>query len=150
MSPLQLTMLEIFGTGLLIATLCALLAGFRRGVAIPLVLLFIGIVSFWGTLFFGSDIGYRRWQSIPNPPPEAFSDASPMGAFLFGWFPAGIYCAFLFLIARVIRILFFKGPREETGVVSSEVITTVLSPHKPSDNPYQSPSQFPPNGSKSE
>jgi|GEM_PF-3050166 len=55
----------------------------------------------WIALFVGVDSGYRAWQSIPNPPEEAFSDTGGPFSFLFaGWFPSLILLSFLHLVLR--------------------------------------------------
>ena len=40
-------------------------------------------------LILGVETGYSVWQSIPEPPPEAFSDTGgPFVVLFMGWFPA--------------------------------------------------------------
>ena len=94
--------------------------------------LVVGIFAFWGTLFVGSEIGYQKWQSIPNPPDEAFADTFPMGALLAGWLPGSVYCGFLFGIMRLCLLLIPKRNSINAPTPSSTVRTE-------SGNPYQGP-----------
>lgn len=43
----------------------------------------------WLAVVAGVEYGYSAWQSIPNPPAEAFSDTGgPAVVLLLGWLPA--------------------------------------------------------------
>ena len=122
----------IFGSGVLVATVLSLYAGKARGWLLPLFCLVVGIFAFWGTLFVGSEIGYQKWQSIPNPPDEAFADTFPLGALLAGWLPGSVYCGFLFGIMRLCLLLIPKRNSINAPTPSSTVRTE-------SGNPYQGP-----------
>jgi hypothetical protein len=91
----------IFGAGCLIAAIASFFAARKSGCLLPCVLLALGTVAFWAGLFIGSDFGYRVWQSMPDPPDEAFSDSAPAGALLFGWFPGGVFCVLVFGFFRL-------------------------------------------------
>lgn len=97
--------IPIFLLGCFVAGLAAVFAGRASGLTIPGTLLCFGILSFWAALFFACDQGYRAWQSIPDPPDEAFSDASVMGAMVLGWIPGGMYCLVIFGLVRGFRRL---------------------------------------------
>ncbi len=122
----------IFGIGVLLATAFSLYAGKARGWLLPLLCLMVGILSFWVTLFIGSEVGYQMWQKVPNPPDEAFADTFPMGALLIGWLPGCLYCGFLFGIMKSIVLLVSKrAPLPAPPPVSNT--------QTKSGNPYQSP-----------
>ena len=94
----------------------------------------IGVVAFWSAVFVGSDLGYRAWQSMPDPPEEAFSDASALGALVFGWVPGGFFCLTVFALVRGVRwLLHWANP---------DVFPKDSKPaQKPVEtgNPYQTP-----------
>ena len=105
MTPYLEHFLPAFSVGCLIASVASLLASRFSGFALPALLIFVGTIAFWAGLAIGSDAGYRGWQSIPDPPREAFSDASAAGAMLFGWIPGTIYCLVVYGIGEGIRRL---------------------------------------------
>lgn len=51
-------------------------------------ILFVSMVVLWVSMFIAADSGYRAWQSIPNPPEEAFSDTGPILFLVLGWLPS--------------------------------------------------------------
>ncbi len=103
MTPYNEVFIPIMILGLLVAVASATLAGFVRGWIGAIVLLLIGIFAFWQALSAGSDLGYRAWQAIPDPPKEAYSDAGPAIALVFGWIPSTFLCGFVFGVTRVFR-----------------------------------------------
>ncbi|MAT38102.1 MAG: hypothetical protein CL946_00710 [Ectothiorhodospiraceae bacterium] len=105
MTPYHDIFLPIFGLGCAVALMASLVAGWKSGCLWPGALLLIGVAAVWASMFIGSDLGYRAWQAIPNPPEEAFSDASVMGALVFGWFPSGVFCLTIFAVVRVIKLI---------------------------------------------
>lgn len=130
MTPYDEVFFPIFGIGCFVAFVASFAAACVRGIALPIILLMIGVVAFWGALFLGSDLGYRAWQSIDDPPSEAFADTAPMGALIAGWLPGGVFCVFVYGPIRLIRF-FLRRP--ESTIERSEVMPTESS------NPYQSP-----------
>ena len=134
MTPYHETFLPIFGLGCVIATVAAVIAGRMSGWVLPGPVLVIGILAFWASAFMGSDMGFRAWQSTPDPPPEAFSDASVVGALVFGWLPGGMYCFTVFGLVRGIkRLLHWANP---------DVFPKVQEPVSPpaeAGNPHQLP-----------
>lgn len=100
MTPYHEYFLPIFVLGCLGSAVVSFVAGRMSGCVWPGCLLVIGVLAFWSSVFIGSDLGYRAWQSMPNPPDEAFSDASALGALVFGWFPGVIFCLFIFGLVR--------------------------------------------------
>ena len=125
----------IFGAGALLALILSLVAGWRRGCIVPLICLPLGVFSFWSALFLGAEVGYRQWQSIPNPPDEAFADTAPLGAFLAGWLPGLIFCGAIFGLTRVIHAL--VSSRDVTQMNPSP--TSANSNRVETGNPYQAP-----------
>ena len=82
----------ISGIGLSGSVLAAFLAAWNRSWWGRAPLLFIGIMATWTGLAFGSDKGYRVWQSMPDAPDEAFADTDAILPLLVGWLP-GIFVA---------------------------------------------------------
>ena len=41
--------------------------------------------------FFGSELGFRNWQAMVDPPDAAFTNTAPLGILLVGRLPAGIF-----------------------------------------------------------
>ena len=134
MTPYHETFLPIFLLGCVIAAVASLLAGRMSGCAGPGALLGVGVLAFWSAVFIGSDLGYRAWQSMPDPPEEAFSDASAAGALVFGWLPGGMFCLAVFALVRGIRwLLNWANP---------DVFPREVKPAPPpveTGNPYQGP-----------
>ena len=134
MTPYHESFLPIFLLGCFFAAVASLFAGRAKGCMLPAFLITIGIVVFWVAIFLGSDIGYRAWQSMDDPPDEAFSDASAMGALLFGWFPGLLYCLTVFGFVRGIAwALRWANPDKYATVATPE------PQHKETNNPYQPP-----------
>jgi len=125
----------IFGAGAFLALILSLVAGWRRGCIVPLICLPLAVLSFWSGLFLGAEIGYRQWQSIPNPPDEAFADTAPLGALLAGWLPGSIFCGFVFGLTRLVYTL--VSPRPELAGCQLSVLAN-RAPFE-SGNPYQTP-----------
>ena len=134
MTPYQEIFIPIFLLGCSIAAIASFFAGRLSGCVWPVVLLFTGVFAFWSAVFIGSELGYRAWQSMPDPPEEAFSDASALGALVLGWLPGGIFCLTVFCLVRGIRWILRWA---NTNVLASEE-ESVGRPVE-SGNPYQSP-----------
>lgn len=135
MTPFHETFIPILLLGCLIAGALSIFAGMKSGCLLPSLALFIGTLVFWAAVFFGSDMGYRAWQSMPDPPDEAFSDASVLGALLLGWVPGSFFCILVFGAVRGLRLLLHKA---NPDVYSAE--SSAANPSTESGNPYQSPS----------
>ena len=125
--------------GCLTAGIVSFIAGWMSGYVWRAVLLLIGVVALWIALFLGSDLGYRAWQSMPDPPDEAFSDASAAGALVFGWFPAGIFCLTIFGMARGVRWFLHWANPDEFPRDSKPATKPPAEPIE-TGNPYQGPS----------
>ena len=56
----------------------------------------------WIALIVGVTYGYNAWQSIPDPPEEAFSDTGGPGSVLLaGWLPSSVVLGIVHLILRL-------------------------------------------------
>ncbi|MDG1873911.1 MAG: hypothetical protein P8J27_08365 [Mariniblastus sp.] len=134
MTPYDETFLPIFILGCVLGAVASFFAGRLSGCVLPGALLAIGILAVWSAVFIGSDMGYRAWQSMPDPPREAFSDASVVGALVFGWLPGGMFCLTVFGLVRGITwLLHWANP---------DVFPRKAEPIPPSTetgNPYQTP-----------
>ena len=135
MTPYHTYFYPIFGAGLLFALIVSLVAGWRRGCIVPLICLPLGVFGFWAGLFFGAEIGYRQWQSMPDPPDEAFADTAPLGALLIGWLPGSVFCGAIFGLTRLAYTLI--SPRPANGADPTRVTANLSSVE--SGNPYQVP-----------
>lgn len=119
-SPYDGVFWPIFGGGLALSFVMATAAAWSRGFLIPLILLPISVLSFWITIFLGSDLGYRAWQQIPNPPDEAYSDAAPAGLLILGWIPGGMFCSLVFGLNWLIRLPLLLG--KTSGSQNTQVV----------------------------
>ena len=132
MTPYHEYFYPIFGAGIAIATIASLVAGWTSGRVLAVVSLAMGGLIFWGGLVIGSEVGYYAWQSMPNPPTEAFSDTSAMGALFLGWLPAGIYCGCIFGFTKLAKYLLSRGASGGSGVETHSLPVET-------GNPYQVP-----------
>lgn len=108
------TFLAKFAIGLVAAVIAAILAAMNRSWFGKVPLLLAGILCCWVGIFLGYDNGYRKWQSGPNPPDEAFADTAPIGALLLGWLPAGILVACLFGVSSLVVMLIRRRAIKKT------------------------------------
>lgn len=74
----------------------ALIAALSRSWLAWIPLLAMGIVCFWASLFLGTAQYDQVWQSIPNPPVEAYADSGPLFILVLGWIPATVVELVLF------------------------------------------------------
>lgn len=100
MTPYIEKFIPIISLGCLVAGIASILAGRSSRLSRVIPLLALGVISWWIALFLGSELGYRAWQSMPDPPQQAFNDASAAGALFVGWIPATLYCMSIFGITR--------------------------------------------------
>ncbi len=137
MTPYHTSFVPFFLTGCLIAAIVSFLAGRSSGCFWPGLLLSVGTLAFWAAIFFGADLGYRAWQSMPDPPDEAFSDASVLGALVLGWLPGGIFCLTIFGLVRGARWALTKANPDAFPPPFSQVENSDVE-FSESGNPYQS------------
>ena len=109
--------LTIFGIGLLAGVVTATLAAWNRSWLARIPLLVVGIIGVWLGLFLGSDHSFRVWQSMPNPPDEAFADTAPIGALLLGWLPGSIVVGIVFGLSCLVLAWRRRRRRPLTSVV---------------------------------
>ena len=134
MTPYHEYFIPIFSLGCLIAAFAAIFAGRMSGCLLPGVLLVGAVLVFWGAMFVGTDMGYRAWQSMPDPPDEAFSDASAVGALILGWLPGALFCLTIFGTVRAIRwLLHWANP--DVFPANAETVSKPVE----TGNPYQGP-----------
>ena len=109
MTPFDLAFYPTFGAGCLLGTFLAWKASGRGPVGQVLVLL-LAFVVIWLSLILGVYWGYGAWQSMPDPPEEAFADGADLaGSVLFGWMPSGLGCLVVWLVAHTVRTLRVRG-----------------------------------------
>lgn len=72
---------------------------------------------------------------MPDPPAEAFNDASVVGALILGWFPGGLFCLIVFALVRGTRWLLHWANPDVYPYEPKRVSRPVES-----GNPYQGPS----------
>lgn len=101
MTPFDESFRPIFGTACGLAFLLAMTAAGRRDVMRILLLALAGGV-FWGGLFLGLDQGYAAWQSISEPPPQAFADTMVAVVLLLGWLPGAAFSGVIYLLGRIV------------------------------------------------
>ena len=87
LNPYHSALLTYGGSALVVMMLLILIAVWRFRIWVQLGVIAFGILLIWAGLFFGSELGYRSWQSMPDPPDEAFADTAPMGFLIGGWVP---------------------------------------------------------------
>ena len=136
-SPYDMVFWPIFGGGLAGSFVLATTAAWSRGFLIPLILLPVSVLSFWSTIFLGSDMGYRAWQQIPNPPDEAYSDAAPAGLLILGWIPGGMFCALIFGLNWLIRLPFLLS--KKSGAPRTHAVVPLAASNETDDslNPFR-------------
>ena len=106
-----LALYVLLGIGLTASLLAAGLAAWNRSWWGRLPLLAVGILGTWIGLLVSSDLYFRVWQAMPNPPDEAYADSGPAGALLFGWMPGIVVMVVLFVPAWAVALLIRRGPR---------------------------------------
>jgi len=99
---------KYLGIGLAIA-IFIVIAGSRSSVtAIRLGLLAIAILALWVSSVISVEVGYSLWQSMPDPPDDAFSDTGAIFWLIAGWLPSGL------LLGGLYRLLQAAWPPAKT------------------------------------
>ena len=109
--------LTVLGIGLLAGVATATLAASNRSWWGRVPLLLVGIICVWLGLFLGSEKSFRVWQSMPNPPDEAFADTGPIGALLLGWLPGSIVVGVVFGLSWLVLAWRHRRRQPPTSVV---------------------------------
>lgn len=87
--------------GLAIAVFIVI-AGSRSSVtAIRLGLLAMATFALWFSTVISVEVGYSVWQSMPDPPDDAFSNTGAIFWLVAGWLPSGLLLGALYRILRV-------------------------------------------------
>ena len=110
----QSTFLAIAGPALAVALLMVCIATWRSRFWVQCIAVLLGTLILWAGLWLGTHVGYGAWQSMPDPPEEAFADGAQLtGTLIFGWLPAGVvtfaWWGLLTLIGFVLRR--WRGPK---------------------------------------
>ncbi len=92
----------LLAIGLVGGVTAAVLGAMNRSWLGRVPLLFIGVLCVWLGLFLGSEKYFRVWQSMPDPPDEAFTDTAPLGALLAGWIPGAVLVGFVFAASLLV------------------------------------------------
>ena len=96
----------------------------RDRLIFQLAVLAVATLVLWIAIVVGTEVGYVTWQSLPNPPDEAFSDSGgPFVSLFLGWAPS------LFFLGIVYAILSATRGRARTTPSSSS------PPASPSESP---------------
>lgn len=95
----------LLGIGVCGGLVAAVLAAWNRAWLGRVPLLVVGVLCVWIGLFLGSDHYYRVWQSMSDPPDEAFADTGPFGALFLGWLPGAVVVGAAFGLASVVFAL---------------------------------------------
>ena len=104
MNPFEQVFYPTLGAGCVLGAFLAWNASGRR---LPgqIMTLSAAILAVWLSLFLGVHCGYGSWQSMENPPDEAFADGAWLtGSVLFGWMPSAFGCSLVFLAGLVWRL----------------------------------------------
>ena len=91
----------VVGIGLLGGAASGVLAAWNLSWWGRLPLFLCGLLATWAGLALGVDKYFRVWQSMPNAPDEAYSDAGAMVPLLIGWMPGGLFVGIVFAIAML-------------------------------------------------
>ncbi len=79
-----------------------------RGLFLP-----VCAASGWAAVVVGGGKWFDTWQSMPNPPDEAFHDTGMFGALLLGWVPATLAVGFVFAFSALFTYAFDERRRDE-------------------------------------
>jgi len=92
--------LIVFFVPCVLSILLAYIGAKAKGDSLRSSCVMTSILFFWAGLGLASDLSFRAWQSIPDPPPEAFNDAGAAGAMFFGWIPAIFFTLIVYQITK--------------------------------------------------
>lgn len=93
MDPLETSLLTWGGISLIGAVLLTFLSAAQTNRWVQSLCFLLSVACVWIGLVWGTMMGYDTWQSMPEPPDEAFADGAHLtGSIMFGWFPATFLC----------------------------------------------------------
>jgi len=129
--------IRILAWGLAISFLILIVGSGCGRRILRLAFLAVAVFALWVAMWVGAEYGYNAWQSIPDPPDEAFSDTGPIFFLLVGWLPSLVILGTAYLVLRLCWQVFApKAPIQE--IDTSQAVNTVDRPLD-DGNPYQSP-----------
>ena len=103
MDPFDQAFYPTFAAGCALGALFAWSAS-GRGPVGQVLLLLLAVLVVWFSLILAVGWGYDAWQSMPDPPDEAFADGATLtGSVLFGWLPSGFGCLLVWAIGHAVR-----------------------------------------------
>ena len=105
----------VAGIGLLGGLASGMLAAWNRSWWGRVPLLFTGVLCTWAGLAFGTDKYFRVWQSMPNAPDEAYSDAGAMVPLFVGWIPGGLFVGGVFALTLLGLVLHCRTPKSSAA-----------------------------------
>ncbi len=87
----------------LVAGVCAAAIGGRL---LKSGVMLVGVLAFWVALFLGNHYGFGAWQTVPNPPEEAFVDGALLvGSLMGGWLPGGLLVVVAYALGALLQRL---------------------------------------------
>jgi len=90
--------------GFAISTLMVLWGSFRKRLGWRIASIGAATVVLWFAMFIAVESGYRAWQSIPNPPDDAYSDTGgPFFILFLGWLPSLVILGTEHFLLRLFR-----------------------------------------------
>lgn len=105
-NPLHEELLLHFAYGVPLALAAGMRIPFAKTWLRRLGLLVVGAVCFWLSLFLGTHIGYGEWQTMPDPPEEAFADGAKLVfALMAGWLPGLVLVLGTALLTTICRFV---------------------------------------------
>ena len=93
--------LLVFIIPCILSILLAYLSGKSERILSRILCFSGGVSVFWIGLVLASDLGFRMLQSDPDATNAAFNDTAPVGALLFGWLPASIFCSIIYFMTWI-------------------------------------------------
>jgi hypothetical protein len=103
MDPFDQAFYPTFAAGGALGAWLAWKASGRGRIGQVLVLL-LAVAVVWFSLVLAVGWGYDAWQSMPDPPDEAFADGAKLtGSVLLGWLPSGFGCLLVWAIGHAVQ-----------------------------------------------
>lgn len=104
--PLREELMLHFSYGIPLALAAGIRIPFSKTWLRRFGLLVAGAVCFWISLFLGTHIGYGEWQTMPDPPKEAFADGAKLVfALMAGWLPGLVFVLGVAVVTAICRFV---------------------------------------------